>query len=42
MLRKDSRIVILGAGNMGTCLLGGIRRADLVPADQIMITGAWR
>lgn len=39
MLRKDSRIVILGAGNMGTCLLGGIRRADLVPADQIMITG---
>ncbi len=39
MLNNKSRIMILGTGNMGACLLGGIRRANLVPADQIVITG---
>ncbi len=39
MLKNNSHIMILGTGNMGTCLLGGIRRANLVPPDQIIITG---
>ncbi len=39
MLNDNSRIMILGTGNMGSCLLGGIRRANLVPAENIVITG---
>tara|TARA_B100000029_G_scaffold451213_1_gene475613 strand:- start:14129 stop:14950 length:822 start_codon:yes stop_codon:yes gene_type:complete len=39
MLNSDSQIAILGTGNMGGCLLGGIRRASLVPPNQIIITG---
>jgi pyrroline-5-carboxylate reductase len=35
----DKRVMILGAGNMGSALLGGLRRANLVPAGQITITG---
>ena len=36
---NNRRIMILGTGNMGSCLLGGIRRANLVPPNQIVITG---
>ena len=36
---NNHRLMILGTGNMGSCLLGGIRRANLVPPDQIVITG---
>ncbi len=36
---SDRRLTILGTGNMGSCLLGGIRRANLVPQEQILITG---
>ena len=36
---NDHRLMILGTGNMGSCLLGGIRRANLVPPEQIVITG---
>ncbi|HCQ02354.1 MAG TPA: pyrroline-5-carboxylate reductase [Candidatus Latescibacteria bacterium] len=35
----DKQVMILGAGNMGSCLLGGICRAKLVPPDHIIITG---
>jgi len=35
----NKRVMILGAGNMGSCLLGGICRAKLVPAKNINITG---
>lgn len=35
----DKRVLILGAGNMGSALLGGIRRANLVTAENIIITG---
>ena len=35
----DKQVMILGAGNMGSCLLGGICRAKLVPPDDIIITG---
>ena len=35
---KDKKLLILGVGNMGGALLGGIRRADLIPASSITIT----
>lgn len=35
----DKKVVILGAGNMGSALLGGICRAKLVPQEHITITG---
>lgn len=35
----DKKVVIIGAGNMGGALLGGIRRADLVPPENLLITG---
>ena len=35
----DKRVMIMGVGNMGGCLLGGICRAKLVPPDHIVITG---
>lgn len=36
---SDKQVVIVGAGNMGGALLGGIRRAGLVPPDNLLITG---
>ncbi|MBT5873853.1 MAG: NAD(P)-binding domain-containing protein, partial [Candidatus Latescibacteria bacterium] len=36
---SDKKVLIVGAGNMGSALLGGIRRAELVPASHITITG---
>ncbi|MEE2709699.1 MAG: pyrroline-5-carboxylate reductase [Gemmatimonadota bacterium] len=35
----DKKVLIVGSGNMGSALLGGIRRADLVPPEHITITG---
>ena len=34
----SQRLAILGCGNMGRAILGGILRAGLVPADQVRIT----
>ena len=36
---NDKQVLIIGTGNMGSALLGGIRRAGLVPPDHITITG---
>ena len=36
---NDKKILIIGTGNMGSALLGGIRRAGLAPPEHITITG---
>lgn len=33
------KVLIIGTGNMGSALLGGLRRAELVPSSNITITG---
>ncbi|MBM3263015.1 MAG: pyrroline-5-carboxylate reductase [candidate division Zixibacteria bacterium] len=35
---RDKKLLILGVGNMGSALLGGIRKADLAPAEAITVT----
>lgn len=35
---SDKKLLILGVGNMGGALLGGIRKANLAPAEAITVT----
>jgi len=38
VLKKDAKIAILGAGNIGLCIARGVVAAEIVPANNVFLT----